>query len=117
MAYRFLLPVKDVHGQPDEPEGHDAVRHRPADVVGVGADDDVADDQVTDVEHEEEDRRGQRSLEQSGHDESQQDAQGAVNQGFGPDGPQGDLENKESYEIKQIKKKFINIKMITSLHD
>jgi hypothetical protein len=29
-----------------------------------------------------------------------------VNQGFGPDGPQGDLENRESYEIKQIKKEI-----------
>jgi hypothetical protein len=32
-ADRFLLPVVDVDGEADEPEAHDAVRHRPADVV------------------------------------------------------------------------------------
>ena len=72
------------------------MRHGPADVVGVGADDDVADDQVADVEDEQEEGRGKRSLEQSGHEERQQDAQGAVNQGLDPDGPQGYLQNKIS---------------------
>ena len=87
ITYRVLLTIMDIHGHSNEPERHNTMRHRPANVIGVLVHDDVAGNQVEHLKDEEKDGRGQRALEQPGHSERGQDADGAVNQGVQSYGP------------------------------
>ena len=78
-SHNFLFPVKNIHCQADQSESHDAVRHRPADVVRVHAEYYVSYDQVAELKDEEKDRWNEGTLEEPDDDVVHQDAYWTVN--------------------------------------